>query len=108
MANRNLTADELKSAHEILADIRERMLTLAAGNPLLYCACRRKVAKALGYDERSKPAARAKLKALEWKLQNGRCSECDGEMPLSYSELDRRNAADGYTDENTELVHARA
>jgi hypothetical protein len=26
-------------------------------------------------------------------------------MPLKYSELDRKNAADGYTEENTELVH---
>jgi hypothetical protein len=28
-------------------------------------------------------------------------------MPLKYSELDRKNAADGYTVENTELVHAK-
>ena len=27
-------------------------------------------------------------------------------MPVAYSELDRKNAADGYTVENTELVHA--
>ena len=66
MANRNLTADELKSANDLLADIRERMLTLAAGDALLHFAYRRKVAKELGYDERSKPAVRAKLKALKW------------------------------------------
>jgi hypothetical protein len=28
-------------------------------------------------------------------------------MPLEYSELDRKNAADGYTEENTDLVHAK-
>jgi hypothetical protein len=65
------------------------------------------VVKELGYDERSKPGVRAKLKAMKWGLQNGRGAECGGEMPLKYSELDRRNAADGYTIENTELVHAK-
>ena len=29
------------------------------------------------------------------------------DLPLRYSELDRKNAADGYTIENTELVHAK-
>jgi len=65
------------------------------------------VMKELGYDERSKPAVRTKLKALKWELQNGRCAECGDEMPLKYSELYRRNAANGYTTENTELVHAK-
>jgi len=27
-------------------------------------------------------------------------------MKLAYSELDRKNAADGYTEENTDLVHS--
>ena len=63
--------------------------------------------KELGYDERSKPLVRAKLKALKWCQQNGKCAHCGKEMPLKYSELDRKNAADGYTPENTELVHAK-
>jgi hypothetical protein len=29
------------------------------------------------------------------------------QMPLKYSELDRKNAADGYTPENRDLVHAK-
>jgi hypothetical protein len=28
-------------------------------------------------------------------------------MPLEYSELGRKNAAGGYTEENTDLVHAK-
>lgn len=106
MPNRNLNADELKSANELLADIRKRLTSLAAGDPLLLFAYRRKIVKELGYDERGKPGARGKLKALKWGQQNGKCAHCTKELALKYSELDRTNAADGYTVENTELVHA--
>jgi hypothetical protein len=107
MPNRNLAPDELKRANELLADIRARLTTLAAGDPLLLFAYRRKLVKELGYDERGKPGARAKLKALKWGQQHGKCAHCSDDLPLSYSELDRKNAADGYTVENTELVHAK-
>jgi hypothetical protein len=33
-------------------------------------------------------------------------AHCGGEMKISYSELDRKNAVEGYTTENTEIVHA--
>jgi len=107
MPNRNLNADELKRANELLAYIRERMTNLACGDPLLLFAYRRKVVKELGYDERSKPGVRGQLKALKWGQQNGKCAHCGNELPLKYSELDRKNAPDGYTAENTELVHAK-
>ena len=67
----------------------------------------RKIIKELGYDERGKPVARAKLKALKWGLQNGECAHCGEEMPLKYSERDRDEAAAGYTVDNTELVPAK-
>ncbi len=107
MPNRNLSADELKHAAELLTEIRSQLADLAAGDPLLLFAYRRKVVKELGYDERGKPGARGKLKALKWGQQGGKCAHCTKELPLKYSELDRRNAADGYTVENTELVHAQ-
>jgi|SRR5579871_1229562 len=107
MPNRILTADELRSANELLADIRERLKTLAGGDPLLLFAYRRKVAKELQYDERGKPGVRGKLKSLKWGQQNGRCAHCQEALPLEYSELDRKEAAAGYTQENTELVHAK-
>lgn len=107
MANRNLDKDELGKANELLARIRQDIDALAGGDPELRFAYRRKVVKELGYDERSKPGVRAKLKALKWGQQNGRCAECGEEMPIAYSELDRFRAADGYTPENTELVHAK-
>ena len=107
MANRTLSAEELKHASELLQDIRRRLAELSSGDPLLLFAYRRKIVKELGYDERSKPGVRAKLKALRWGLQNRKCAHCGEEMPMKYSELDRKNAADGYTVENTELVHAK-
>jgi hypothetical protein len=107
MPNRNLTADELERANELLSEIRARLESLSAGDPLLLFAYRRKIVKELGYDEREKPGVRAKLKALKWGQQNGKCAQCGEELPLRYSELDRKNATDGYTPENTELVHAK-
>src|SRR5882757_7558722 len=107
MPNRNLNADELQRANELLRDIRERLACLAGSDPLLLFAYRRKIVKELGYDERGKPGARARLKALKWGQQNGKCPDCPDPLPLKYSELDRKNAADGYTLENTELVHAK-
>jgi len=107
MPNRNLTPGELKQADKLLVQIRTRLRQLAGGDPLLLFAYRRKVAKELQYDERGKPAQRNKLKALKWGLQGRRCAHCGKEMPLKYSELDRKNAAVGYTEKNTELVHAK-
>lgn len=107
MPNRNLTTDELKHAAELLSTIRLRLEALAGDDRLLLFAYRRKIVKELGYDERSKPGYRSKLKALKWGLQSRRCAHCNEEMSLKYSELDRKNAADGYTEENTELVHAK-
>ncbi len=107
MPNKNLNSDELKHANELLKDIRERLTNLAAGDPLLLFAYRRKIAKELGYDERGKPGARKQLKALKWGQQQGKCAHCHEDLTLRYSELDRKNAADGYTVENTDLVHAK-
>ncbi len=107
MANKNLNAEELEHANKLLAQIRDQLKILSQDDPLLLFAYRRKIAKELTYDERGKPGARGKLKALKWGLQNGKCADCGEDMPIKYSELDRKVAADGYTPENTELVHAK-
>lgn len=107
MANRRLTAHELVKANEILATVRSALKELSGGDPGLLFAYRRKVFKELIYDERGKPMQRRTLKQKKWAQQQGRCAHCNDEMPVTYSELDRFNAADGYTVENTELVHDR-
>ncbi|MGB8684563.1 MAG: hypothetical protein WCD12_16875 [Candidatus Binatus sp.] len=105
MANRRLSESELKQAHKLLDFIRERLKKLSSDDPGLLFAFRRKVAKELTYDERSKPMARRRLKALKLKQQNGICPECKERLPETEAELDRKNAIDGYTEANTELIH---
>jgi hypothetical protein len=107
LPNKNLSIEELKHANALLLEIRTRLAKLSGGDPLLLFAYRRKISKELGYDERGKPGARKQLKLLKWGMQGKKCAECGEELPLKYSELDRKNAADGYTEENTELVHAK-
>jgi NADH pyrophosphatase NudC (nudix superfamily) len=95
MPNRTLTPDELDSARALLAEIRSRLDTLSAGDTQLRFAYRRKIVKELGYDERSKPTVRNKLKIIKWAMQDRRCAHCGEQMELRYSELDRKVAADG-------------
>jgi len=107
MANRILTPDERKLAHGLLEEIRNRIEQLSGGDPQLRFAYRRKIVKELGYGEKSHPMVRKQLKKLKWDLQNARCAHCGDEMELRYSELDRKVAADGYTEANTQLIHAK-
>jgi hypothetical protein len=104
MPNRRLTPTELQAAGKVLDFIRSQLETLAGGDSDLLFALRRKVYKELGYDERDKPGVRKKLKALKRKEQNGICPKCKKLLPAIYCVLDRFNAADGYTVENTRLI----
>jgi hypothetical protein len=107
MANRNLDAEELKRAHLLIDEIRKQIERLAGGDSGLQFAYRRKIYKELIYDERLKPIARRKIKIQKFDEQRGKCAHCHEDMSIQYSELDRRNAVDGYTIENTELVHGK-
>jgi hypothetical protein len=107
MTNRNLNDEELKSAHTLLDEIRRKIDMLAGNDSDLRFAYRRKIYKELIYDERLKPMARRKIKIQKFDQQHGKCAHCNGDMTIQYSELDRKNAADGYTIENIELVHAK-
>jgi hypothetical protein len=107
MPNRNLNAEELKRANSLLNEIRAKIDELADGDALLLFAYRRKIYKELIYLERGKPMARRKIKIQKFDQQCGKCVHCKEDMTIRYSELDRKNAADGYTMENTELVHAK-
>jgi hypothetical protein len=97
--------DELASASALLENIRARMDALSGSDRELRFALNRKIYKELGYDERSKPMARRKLKAAKFKEQNGRCAECGEPLSEKYNVQDRSNAVDGYTTANTRLVH---
>lgn len=105
MANRRLNIDELAQANELLKMIRSKIQSLASGDKELVFAFRRKIYKELTYDERGKPQHRKKLKELKRKEQNGLCTICGLALPDAYAVLDRYNAVDGYTQENTRLIH---
>jgi hypothetical protein len=105
MPNRQLKPEELVLANAVLVDIRARLEALSNGDRELLFAYRRKVFKELTYDERDKPAFRRKLKDLKWKEQLGLCAICGKELPKTYTVLDRTAAVDGYTKENTRLIH---
>ncbi len=104
MSNKRLTTKELGRATALLDEIRRQIDELSGGDRELRFAYNRKLAKEITYDERGKPMLRRRLKRLKWEQQNRRCAACGEEMPLAYSVLDRFNAVDGYTKENTRLV----
>jgi rubrerythrin len=104
VSNRNLTAEELKRANELLGEITLRMRELANGDPELLFAYRRKVAKELTYQERGKPMHRRELKARKREEQGELCARCSEPLPNRGAILDRIEAMKGYTPENTRLL----
>lgn len=105
MPNRNLTPSELSELFApLITDVRSRLIALAGNDEDLHWALRRKLAKELTYDERSKPMARRALKERKRKTQGGRCQECGELLPERGAVLDRFQAMKGYTDENTRLI----
>lgn len=105
MPNRNLTPEELVGIFApLLIEVRARLVSTAGGDEDLHWALRRKLAKELTYDERSKPVQRKALKARKRKAQNGQCLECRLQLPEFGAVLDRLEAMGGYTDANTRLL----
>ena len=104
MPNRRLTPDELVIANDLLAKIRTDIELHSDGDPDLLFALRRKVAKELVYDERSKPMVRRALKNRMRMIQDGKCPVCCESLPEKYCVLDRLNAADGYVEANVRLI----
>ena len=106
MPNRQLTPEELERARALLNHIRGHLTEMAGGDLDLLFAYRRKIFKELVYDERGKPMARRKLKQQKFAEQQGVCPVCNSALPDKNAVLDRFSAVDGYTSENTRLIHA--
>ena len=105
MPTRKLSEDELDGLFRpLIAEIRGALLRLSNDDPALLFALRRKLAKELVYDERSKPAKRQRLKRQKRRDQGGRCAVCGGELPERGSVLDRLDAMKGYSRENVRLI----
>jgi hypothetical protein len=105
MPNRRLTPDELLLANALLDRIRIELVELSGDDAELLFAYRRKIYKELTYDEREKPMVRRRLKKLKREMQGGICPICNEPLPSTYAVLDRFRASDGYTVENTRLIH---
>jgi len=106
MANPRLTPFQLELARALLNEVRARLVNLSGGDKELLFAYRRKLAKELSYDERSKPMERRRLKQFKMKEQGGICPLCKEALPERGAVLDRAQAIDGYTADNTRLIHA--
>ena len=105
MPNRQLTTSELKDiARPLLAEIRQRLQAIAGGDDDLLWALRRKLFKELMYDERGKPMQRVALKKAKRADQENLCALCHEPLPAKGSVLDRLEAMDGYTMENTRVL----
>ncbi len=104
MANPRLTPEQLGLANDLLNHIQQRLDDLSQGDRELRFALNRKIAKELGYDERSKPRQRRKLKIQKRREQNGKCAVCGNELPTSGAVLDCFKAIDRYALHNTRLV----
>ncbi len=101
---RRLTDAERKHAQQVLEQTRNLLQDAASGDKALLWALRRYVYIRLQHDERGKPLQRKILKLKKMAAQKGKCFECGDELPERGAELDRLNAMDGYTEENTRLV----
>jgi hypothetical protein len=106
MSNPRLTPEQLEIARKLLDEVRERLVVFSGGDRDLLFAYRRKIYKELMHDERSKPMVRRRLKQLKMKEQGGVCPLCQEPLPQRGAVLDRARAVDGYTAENTRLIHA--
>ncbi len=105
LANRQLTAEELKNIYSpLIVKLRKQILKLSKGDEALVWALRRKLFKELMYDERGKPMQRRKLKGIKRKEQNNKCANCGKKLPEKYTVLDRIEAMKGYTQVNTRLL----
>ena len=105
MPNRRLTPPEITSLNTLQAQTVDALAKLAGGDPELLFALRRRLYTRLMHLERGTPMHRTKLKRVKWKAQEGICALCQKPMDQKGSELDRFKASDGYTVENTRLVH---
>lgn len=107
MPNRRLSDEERKQSDAALETVRRSLANLSSGDRELLFAHRRRLIVRLTHDERDTPAKRNKLKAIKRREQNGLCAACSEPLPEKYVELDRCRASDGYTVENTRLLHHR-
>jgi hypothetical protein len=101
----HLTDEQLVAVREILDRVRTELATLAGGDQKTLHHARRYLMKRLEFDERSRPSDRKDVKLALMAKQQGKCAICGDPLPAKGSELDRKEAVLGYTEDNCRLVH---
>jgi hypothetical protein len=104
MPNPRLTSDQLLKVKALLNRMRWKLLRLAGDDLELLFAYRRKLAKELIYDERSKPSYRKRLKEKKRREQGRKCAKCELELPQKYAALDRIDAKKSYILDNVRVL----
>ncbi|CAM8646267.1 hypothetical protein MCEGEM3_02638 [Oxalobacteraceae bacterium] len=104
---KNLSPENAAWADDVLNQVRKQLQERSDGDALLLHHLRRRIVKNLGYDEKSTPNERKKLKQRKMAEQNGMCLICETPLPERgyHAVLDRAVAHLGYTDSNVRLIH---
>lgn len=105
MESPNLSPARLQAVRELLDRVFAELEKIAEGDEKALFHARRYVQKRLEFAERNTPARRHKVKLTLMAKQQGKCAECGKPLPPRDSELDRKSAILGYTEENCRLVH---
>jgi hypothetical protein len=102
-----LTEAQRGRTKSILDHVRQDIATAANGDAAVEFAMRRYIYIRLSHDERSSPMQRRNLKVKKFDAQQGICTICKQPLGrISHSHLHRKNQLQGYSEANTELVHA--
>jgi hypothetical protein len=108
MATVTLDDTQEQVAKVILKFARDQIQAVSQGNEGRAFAVRRYVYIRLQMDERGTPASRKKLKMTKFDEQKGICPICGERIEkIKGTHLHRKNASEGYSSENVELVHAQ-
>lgn len=99
-----LNGKDLQAAKKMLDGTRKRIKSAAGGDRNLEFKLRRYVYIRLMHDERGNPAHRKALKKKKREEQSNLCALCKEVLSERGSVLDRFQAIDGYTMENTRLI----
>jgi hypothetical protein len=111
MSNERMSKRQLEAARQILSEVRHRLASAAQDEERFVFLLRRYIWKNLSYDERGNPQQRTKLKLQKLVEQDGKCAYPNCPTPdrlmtkEDEPELDRIEAMNGYTKENTVLMH---
>lgn len=106
MAKPQLSKEQHETLFEpFLEHIKVELERLSGGDAELLRALRVELAMELKSPERGDPAAHNNLKMEIWAQQKGICPICNELLPEENAEMDRFEAVQGYTAENTRLVH---